>query len=204
MFRINTTAILIFCLFVTSSAVGQKNLVKVNATALGIKSYALSYERALNQRNSLQIGACLSPDLILGSFDNILGYKYVYDASAFCFLLEYRWYFNKEANLNGFFLSPFVRHQQTKVQVLNNNVVPSELTEKSFSTTNPGMLVGHQWMLFKKRASLDAWAGAEVVTNNSYRVEVPNGDLTAFTYSVKKLRARLGINLGIALPMVAR
>ncbi len=118
-------------LFVTFSATAQqaqKNALKINPLSLLVKTGNISYERALSNNHSFQIGGFYSGAGI-GDF-NYQGYGA---------LPEFRFYFGGQAQpLNGAYVAPFGRFQ-------NFSITNRELKIKArFSTIGGGVVAGYQ------------------------------------------------------------
>ena len=109
---------------------GKKNVVKINPFGLFFGNASLSYERALNDKNSVVI----SPTFGDLKVDN---YKY----SSFGLGAEYRFYTREEAP-EGFYLSPGVGFSSGKVKLENST---SNNEANSTGIYIKGVL-GKQWI----------------------------------------------------------
>jgi hypothetical protein len=143
----NCLSILLVCALGTVQAqyddkvVEIKNAVKVNPLSILLGTANVAYERALNEKQSIQLGAYYTGISILGT-------KF----RGFGITPEYRFYFKKEA-IKGVYAAPYLRFQNLDV---SSNV--DDIEDKATLTTyGGGGLIGKQW-LFNK-FTMEAYGG---------------------------------------------
>ena len=107
---------------------GKMNAIKLNPLSLAFLTGNVSYERAIGEKSSVQLGAFYS------GF-SLSGLKY----SGWGVTPEFRYYLSGEA-LNGFYAAPFARYQSFSLE-------DKELaTKTSFTTMGGGAIIGFQRM----------------------------------------------------------
>lgn len=111
--------------------------------------------------------------------------------SGFGITPEYRFYLSESKDvLNGFYVAPFLRYQNFKLEDEFTN------DEATLTTFGGGVLAGHQW-IFKERFSLDTFIGPSYL-GGSVDVE---GDAEEDDFSTGALNGfgvRVGVTFGIA------
>ena len=163
------------------TANGQvRNVLKVNILSPIFRTVNLSYEHAVSEKTSFQLGAFYSGAGIAGT-----------RFRGFGITPEYRFYFsNTKQAPAGFYAAPFVRYQNFTIS--DNDLSTSEGT---LSTFGGGLVVGHQ-AIFNERISLDFFLGPSY---NAGAVKVSSGtanDLGTGPFSGFGLR--FGLTLGLA------
>lgn len=152
-----------------SSNFEQKNLVKLNAGALLLKTFSVQYERALTQKTSLALGFRATPKSglpfksTLESFiDDPETWKNVQnlETGSFAITPEFRYYFGQE-EFTGFYLAPFARYSRYTAEMpfqyditdpTTNVVVAQDVMPLtgSMNTFTGGLMIGAQWKLSKQ------------------------------------------------------
>ena len=101
---------------------------------------------------------------------------------------EFRYYVGKKEAMNGFYLGPFLRYQQFKLNDKQDNA-------GKLSTYGGGFLIGNQW-IFSRKVTLDAFIGPSYnhgdvkVTAGQDEFNLPGG--------VNSFGVRTGVSIGIA------
>lgn len=183
MFMKKIVAIII--LFTATSTYGQDGSSKMNAFKVNlfspiVKTGSFFYERKLNETSSFQFGFGFTAY----NRENV-------KISGIFLTPEYRFYLTNEA-LNGFYIGPYLRYQNLKIEDKNSN--PSNPDKATLSTLGGGLVVGRQW-LFSDIITLDIFAGPNY---NSGNVKVTSGNTVAVPSNFKGFGARAGVTLGVA------
>src|SRR5687768_12984481 len=112
----------------SQAQVGYKNAVKINPLSLFVTTGNISYERALSEKTSVQLGTYYS-GIGLGDF------KY----EGYGITPEFRIYFGARGTaMNGGYVAPFLRYQ-------NFSISDKETKDKAtFETMGGGALMGWQ------------------------------------------------------------
>lgn len=182
-----TTIFLILgCLIMSSSVFAQKkNAIKVNIFSPFVSTGSFFYERALTDATSAQLGFLYT------------GFK-VEDTklSGFAITPEFRFYPNKKEELKGFYLAPFIRYQNLKLEAPtyndNNELVNGRA---SMSTFGGGLLIGSQFLI-AKTVTLDMFIGPSY---NAGSVSVETGSESDFSAGAfDGFGVRLGVTVGLA------
>lgn len=170
----------------TSFAYGQEsetpmNNIKVNIFSPIVKTGSFFYERKINTNSSAQLGVGFTAY-------NREGIK----INGLFFTPEYRFYLSssKEA-LEGFYVGPYLRYQNLKIEDTQVSEEPSKAT---LSTFGGGVVVGHQW-IFKNIFSLDVFLGPNY---NSGTIKITSGDEPDIPASFEGFGARFGLTFGVA------
>lgn len=153
----------------------QKNLIKLNAGALLLKTFSVQYERMLSRKTSLSLGFRATPKSGLPfkstiesiidddeTWNNVRNLK----TGSFAITPEFRYYFGKN-ELSGFYLAPFLRYSNYSAEMpfeyditdpTTNIVVASDVMPLTgtMNTYTAGIMIGSQWRL-SKRFYLDWW-----------------------------------------------
>jgi hypothetical protein len=158
---------------------GKKNAFKVNIFSPIVKTGSFFYERAINEKSSAQLG-----------FGFTAYNRSDVKVSGLFFTPEYRFYLSNEA-LNGFYVGPYLRYQNLKVEDKSD---PNTTSKATLSTYGGGVVVGRQW-LFSDIITLDIFAGPNY---NSGKVKVTQGTDPDVPGSFEGFGARFGVTLGVA------
>lgn len=125
------------------AAHAQTSAIKLNPTSLIVATTNLSFEHAVGDKTSFQIGAFYTGFSISGT-------KF----SGFGITPEYRFYLGGKDGMQGFFVGPFVRYQNFKLSgedyTTYNTTTGKSYTTKDEATLNTfggGVNVGYQWIL---------------------------------------------------------
>lgn len=179
--------LVVLCLVAAISSNAQNgpdkmNAFKVNIFSPIVKTGSFFYERKINAKSSAQLGVGFTAY-------NRDGIK----ISGVFFTPEYRFYLsnNKEA-IEGFYIGPFVRYQNLKVEDTNSN--PSNPDKATLSTFGGGLVIGHQW-IFSNIIALDIFLGPSY---NSGTVKVTSGSSVDVPASFQGFGVRAGLTLGVA------
>jgi len=135
------TASILICGFARAQDSNQttgQSIIKTNPIGLMFGSINLTYERALSQSTSFQIGG--------NFFNKILGIP----VSGIGVNVGYRYYITNatKPSPEGFYIGP----------ALSYNSLTESSTDVTVSTVGVGAIIGYQWV-FKSRVTLDLGAG---------------------------------------------
>lgn len=188
---------LFFILFIVDSVKAQdttlykKNLVKMNITSPLIYTFALSYERVLDNLKTLQVSIFYRdrPNTeTQGLPTNVTGWGIT---------PELRFYLSKNRTSPlGFFAAPYLTYQRYLTTEEVRNLFFRQLRNVTSNVYGLGVAIGGQWT-FKKVLSLDIWGGlgyyqvsndansGAFITGTNYR--------KGTSYS-----GRIGMNVGFA------
>ena len=160
-------------------ALAQQNAVKINIFSPIFKTINVSYERALTDASSFQLGFYYT-----GASVSSLNY------SGMGITPEYRFYLSETPAPAGFYVAPFLRYQSVKL------TIDESTSEGKFSAFGGGVVIGKQWV-FKQRITLDMFIGPAY---NSGKVKVTNGSEDEFDLSgaFDGFGIRTGLTLGVA------
>jgi hypothetical protein len=142
----------------------QQNVVKYNAGALTEKTFSIGFERALSDRNSLQLTVDYhtekDKDVRDGDRYNGIGLSG-----------EYRFYgvFPKQDKpvLNGLFAGPSVAYRSIAYKSLDR----SDPFDERFNVVQAGVVAGYQWLSksgFTAEASIAGMAGVSFSEDGTY------------------------------------
>jgi hypothetical protein len=161
------------------SAHAQQNAIKINLLSPLFRTLNLSYERALNEKSSFQLGVYFTGASV-GDF------KY----SGTGITPEYRFYLSETPAPEGFYVAPFLRYQNVKIEDKDTS------DKATLNAIGGGVVVGKQW-IFKERVTLDIFLGPSF---NSGKVKVESGDtdFDKLNPGFKGFGLRTGLTLGIA------
>jgi hypothetical protein len=153
----------------------NKNVIKVNTLALIVATPSIFYERKLSDNLSGQLGVAYL--------------NYTLNSTKFSGLIltpELRFYVKKNA-IDGFYLAPYFRYQNFKLEVDNGKA--------TYTNYGGGVSLGRQW-IFKKGFTMDLFVGGHY---GSGTVKVETGTVDQFnTNSFNGFRTRVGFALGFA------
>jgi hypothetical protein len=156
-----------------------KNAVKINPLSLFVTTGNISYERAVSQNKSIQLGAYYS-GIGLGDF------KY----QGYGITPEFRVYFGaKSTALNGVYVAPFARYQ-------NFSISDKETKDKAtFESIGGGAIMGWQ-KSWQSGFTLDIFAGPSY-SNIQFKDKTQEDDFDV-KFGMKGFGLRTGISLGVS------
>jgi hypothetical protein len=177
-------------LFMVRTASAQKNVIKINPLSLGLLTINMQYERALNEKMSLQLGSYYT-----GFSFTIDGEKSGY--KGFGITPEFRYYashLKKEAP-RGFFVGPFFRYQNWNIKTEYDDGSGNTVTDSgTFQSYKGGVILGYQWLIGDVFA-LEFFGGPSV-GGSTVSGDVEDGDVRGAGISGVGFRA--GMALGVA------
>lgn len=159
----------------SDSLVVKKNTIKTNLTAYAFRNINISYERSFNKTIALNLTFATMPMGGVPFMDTFIkgdDQKEIGDIKmgSTAITIEPRFYFGEKYN-SGFYLAPYYRYTNIKVDELRYNYViydettqtetdnPIDLNGK-FSANSFGLMLGVQWLLGSKdNWVLDWWIG---------------------------------------------
>jgi hypothetical protein len=155
------------------------NAIKINPLSLVLATGNISYERAIGEDKSIQVGAFYSS---FGLSD--LKYR------GFGITPEFRFYFaGKKQALNGVYVAPFARYQNFRLSEKDNND-----NKATFSTIGGGATIGWQKM-WGSGFVLDLFAGPSY-SSMSLKAE---GESEEDDFNVKGGFTGFGVRTGITI-----
>ena len=156
----------------------QTNVIKINVLSLVVKTVNVSYELALSESNSVQLGFFYTGTSIGDT-------KF----SGFGITPEYRIYLSDTDAPDGVYFAPFLRYQNF---TLEEEILGSEAT---YSTFGGGAIIGRHW-IFSETVSLDLFLGPAYHTGS---VDVTVGNENDFELgSFDGFTLRFGLTFGFA------
>lgn len=162
-----------------SLSIQAQSVVKINILSPLVRTLNVSYEHAINETGSFQIGFFYT------------GYSVDQTKfSGFGITPEYRFYLSDTPAPQGVYVAPFVRYQ-------NFTLKDKEITDSKaeFSTFGGGLVIGKQW-IFKDKISLDIFIGPSYASGKvSGESDDEDWDVGVFD----GFGLRTGINFGFKL-----
>ena len=169
--------LILVAIFSSTAVFAQQNVVKINILSPIVKTINVSFEHALSETGSLQLGLFYT------------GYSVDETKfSGFGITPEYRFYLSSSPAPDGFYVAPFARYQSFK---LTDDFTDSE---GKFSAFGGGLVIGRQW-IFKERISLDLFLGPQFISGN---VDVTDGEDSFNVDVFDGFGLRTGITFGVA------
>ncbi len=167
--------VLVACFIGVSGGLQAQNVVKINILSPIVKTINLSYERAINENGSFQLG------FFYTGWSNDLT-KF----SGFGITPEYRFYLSDSPAPEGVYVAPFIRYQNFKLE-------DKEFDDKAdFSAFGGGVVIGKQWV-FKDKITLDIFLGPAYYSG---KISGQSGDSSFDTDAFDGFGLRTGINFG--------
>lgn len=158
----------------------QKNVIKVNILSPIVRTANFSYERAISDESSLQLGVFYTG---ANSGDVKL--------NGWAVTPEYRFYLSSTPAPNGLYVAPWVRYQNMKAKEEGD----ATFVSGTLTSFGGGIVIGRQW-IFKERVSMDIFIGPQYLSGNFK--EDPGSTGTVEVTSADGFWFRFGFNLGIA------
>jgi hypothetical protein len=164
---------------VSQAQMGPKNAVKINPLSLLVTTGNVSYERAVSNNKSVQLGAYYS-GIGLGDF------KY----EGYGITPEFRFYFGSRGTaLNGGYIAPFARYQ-------NFSIADKATKDKAtFETIGGGAVMGWQ-KSWQGGFTLDVFAGPSY-SNIKFKDRSQEEDFDV-KFGMEGFGLRTGISLGVS------
>jgi hypothetical protein len=147
--------LIIVLLFISSLSFAQKNVVKMGVFGVTYGDFALSYERLVTLKSSLNftLGYLSPKNSIVGSnyttsTSGGVGLRELYDG--FHTSLDYRFYVGKKEAPKGFYLAPYLRYAGFKF-LMNDEIDNVYFDVNSrISTVGLGFQMGYHWIVYDK------------------------------------------------------
>lgn len=148
-----------------------KNIVKLNLPSVALNTYALQYERVINNKQSIALGIAVSPNTdlpfkkrLMDAFGGNADVRNAIQTTRFTKLTitpEYRFYLSKKEAPGGFYIAPFARYTHLNIDQDYRYTPASGIEHVAnlrghFNGIGGGAMIGMQWML-GKRVTLDWW-----------------------------------------------
>jgi hypothetical protein len=171
-------AVLVGFLFTSNTVQAQENVLKWNFLSALVKTANFSYERALSDNSSFQLGLYYTGFSIENTNWRGIGIT-----------PEYRFYISGEV-LDGVYVAPFLRYQNIS---LTNDGSDGKATLNSFGG---GAVIGRQW-LFGEKFTLDIFLGPSYTTDN-VKVDSGSDNIVYETGSLTGFGLRTGLTFGFA------
>jgi hypothetical protein len=180
-------------LFLTNvSAQERKNVIKMNLWSPVVSTWNFAYERALNEKMSVQMGFAYTTKTLDDT--KYRGYQ---------IQPEVKFYLSEKGAPAGFYVAPFARYRSlslsTEFPTYDEDGFPTGQTEEQKATWNSvggGLVVGAQW-LFAERVAFGLFGGPAFYSH-SFKYE---GNASEDNFSLRGnggFAFRSGVTLGIA------
>jgi hypothetical protein len=164
--------------FIVKAQTIQSNALKLNPLSIIVKTGNISYERAINSRQSFQVGGFYSGV-------NLADFNY----EGWGITPEYRFYFGGQKQvLNGGYVAPFVRYQDFSISDEASDA------KARFSTIGGGAIIGWE-KNYKSGFVLDVFAGPSY---NSAKFKNGSEDDFDIKGGIKGFGLRSGIAIGFS------
>jgi len=184
------TLLTLFILIAATSnifAQERKNVVKVNLFSFAASTFNFAYERALNEKTSVQLDAAYT-----GASAG--GYKY----TGYQIQPEVRFYFSEKGAPSGFYVAPFARYRSLKVSESYSDAYGNSVTDKiTWNSVGGGLVVGGQW-IFGGRVALGVFGGPAYYAHTLKAVGNANADSFSVKGGTGGFAFRSGVTLGVA------
>ena len=167
--------LLVGCLLVTFNYTQAQNVLKINILSPIVKTFNISYERAINETSSFQIGFFYT-----GYTDDVTTFK------GFGITPEYRFYLSDTPAPEGVYVAPFLRYQSFTIEDEDYS------DSADFSAFGGGLVIGKQWV-FKEKITLDIFLGPAYYSG---KVSGESSGATYDTGAFDGFGLRTGINFG--------
>ena len=165
------------CLMAAANTVQAQSVVKINILSPVVRTINLSYEVAISENGSFQLGFFYT-----GYKDDVTKF------SGFGITPEYRFYLSETTAPEGFYVAPFLRYRRFTVENVETD------SEGTYSPFGGGLIIGKQW-IFKDKISLDLFLGPQYSSGDVKLSSGDEGDLDLGVFDGFGLRT--GITLGI-------
>jgi hypothetical protein len=164
----NLLYLFIFLTGALSAQDGHKNVVKLNLSALALKTYSLQYERGLTKNISVAGGLRFTSNVGLPSkitSSDSTGSLKNFGMNGWAITPEFRYYPGKKEIKEaprGFYLAPYLRyaHFSTSVPVSFTDTITNTAhiyeMKGNINALSYGLMIGAQWII-KDRVSIDWW-----------------------------------------------
>jgi hypothetical protein len=158
----------------------QKNVIKANLLSPIVRTANFSYERAMNDNSSLQLGFFYT-----GARSGEVKLR------GWAVTPEYRFYLSSTPAPHGVYVAPWFRYQNLDAEDETTGIY----TSGTLTSYGGGIVVGKQW-IFKERVSLDIFIGPQYFSANFDEDPGSTGSVEVAT--ADGFWFRFGFNLGIA------
>ena len=137
-----TFVICLACMTAATYSIQAQSVLKINILSPVVKTLNVSYEHAINETSSFQLGFFYTGWSVDATKFNGIGIT-----------PEYRFYLSESAAPQGVYVAPFLRYQNFKLE-------EKEFSDSKadFSTFGGGLVLGKQWV-FKDKITLDIFIG---------------------------------------------
>lgn len=178
--KLKTTgiAIILILFFVNINAKAQSNVFKLNIFSPIVSTINVSFEHALGDSKSLQLGVAYTGASIADT-----------KLSGLQLTPEFRLYLSETSAPEGVFVAPYLRYAGLS---LSEDNIGSEGTA---TTIGGGLTIGKQW-IFKSIVAFEAFIGPSY-GSTSFKVDVGSEDDFDLG-SFDGFGLRFGVNLGVA------
>jgi len=177
-FKTTGIAFVIVMVLMNINVMAQSNVIKLNIFSPIVKTINVSFEHALGDSKSIQLGVAYTGASI--SETNLSGLQIT---------PEFRLYLSETSAPEGFFVAPYLRYASLS---LTEDIVGSEAT---LSSIGGGLSLGKQW-IFKELVAVEAFFGPSF-SSTSLKVDV--GSESDFSTGIfDGFGLRFGVNIGLA------
>ena len=143
----------------------KDNIFKINVPALFLKNISFQYERKTGTKNSFAVAVRYRPTSTIpfkSTVEKLIDQPAVrvdlFKMGNFGITPEYRFYFGKKNDLQGFYIAPFISYNHYNADIPINYMSDTKtgVFKGGINTYTAGFQVGAQWKLSKK-VYLDWW-----------------------------------------------
>ncbi len=164
-----------------------KNVLKLNILSLAVGTGSFFYERVLNEKMSLQLGASYTNI----KNETILDVRY----KGFTITPEFRYYLSSVEAPRGFYVAPFARYRRSDVTGTVNRNDQEIPANAKLSAYGAGVMIGGQWIA-AKRISLEAFVGPSL---NARSIKVTTPNVTEKEFPVPNILGVFGLRAGVTV-----
>lgn len=198
---------LVAVLFVAGSSLvkAQSNVIKLNVGSALFGEVMLSYERALNENMSVNVGVgFLTRSLNTSGYYGTASYDAKYSVTGIAIIPELRFYPGDKEAPRGFFVGPYLTYRNLTTKLSGDLSDGSGKVEGSVgaSVFGGGGILGYQFVIGDVFA-IDLFGGIGYYTGGTsdLKVKYPDGveeNYGGGTISVSGALPRFGLALGVA------
>jgi len=185
--KISILSLLLFFAVTGNLFAQSKNVIKVNLFSAAVATINLSYERAINEKVSAQLGFAYTS---VGNSG--LGYK------GYQVQPEVRFYLSEKAAPAGFYVAPFARYRKFDVTSEVTDFNGGTLEEKaSWTSIGGGLVVGAQWLFGNEHVAFGLFGGPAFYSH-SWKYENNANEAAFDVRGGGGFSFRSGVTLGVA------
>ena len=177
----------------------KNNAIKLNPFGLFAGQYQLGYERALNEKFSLQLsgGIISNTRKISTSSDGTTSSETKHKTLGFIAIPEARYYFKE--SLEGVYLGAFGRYRSTEIDVdkFTHSTNTTDLKKYTRNVIGGGLLAGYQ--LNTEGVVLDIFMGPQFKDVTTKQISGDEETFSFFGLFSSRRDSRVGVRFGVNL-----